>query len=67
MTFYSSDDEQDPASWLSNIHGTFDGDGPATNGELRSRRRLTCAASVLSVETCPIGQVSTDSSLGDVP
>ncbi len=33
MTFYSSDDEQDPASWLSNIHGTFDGDGPATNGE----------------------------------
>ena len=31
MTFYSSDaDEQDPASWLSNIHGTFDG---AADGE----------------------------------
>ena len=30
MTFYSSDAEEDPAAWLSNIHGTYDGAG---NGE----------------------------------
>ena len=24
MTFYSSDAEEDPAAWLSNIHGTYD-------------------------------------------
>ena len=27
MTFYSSDAEEDPAAWLSNIHGTYDGPG----------------------------------------
>src|SRR5215207_2677178 len=26
MTFYSSDAEEDPAAWLSNIHGTYEGD-----------------------------------------
>ena len=26
MTFYSSDAEEDPAAWLSNIHGTYDGE-----------------------------------------
>jgi DNA-directed RNA polymerase subunit beta' len=29
MTFYSSDAEEDPAAWLSNIHGTYEGE-PAT-------------------------------------
>jgi DNA-directed RNA polymerase subunit beta' len=27
MTFYSSDAEEDPAAWLSNIHGSYDGNG----------------------------------------
>ena len=31
MTFYSSDAEEDPAAWLSNIHGSYDGAG---NGEV---------------------------------
>jgi DNA-directed RNA polymerase subunit beta' len=34
MTFYSSDAEEDPAAWLSNIHGNYDGNGepaPATS------------------------------------
>ena len=26
MTFYSSDAEEDPAAWLSNIHGTYEGE-----------------------------------------
>ena len=29
MTFYSSDAEEDPAAWLSNIHGTYDGEAAA--------------------------------------
>ena len=29
MTFYSSDAEEDPAAWLSNIHGTYDGEPTA--------------------------------------
>ena len=41
MTFYSSDAEEDPAAWLSNIHGTYDG---AANGDGTRRRRLTDAS-----------------------
>ena len=29
MTFYSSDAEEDPAAWLSNIHGTYDAEPAA--------------------------------------
>ena len=29
MTFYSSDAEEDPAAWLSNIHGTYEGEPAA--------------------------------------
>jgi DNA-directed RNA polymerase subunit beta' len=29
MTFYSSDAEEDPAAWLSNIHGSYDGEPSA--------------------------------------
>ncbi len=32
MTFYSSDAEEDPAAWLSNIHGTYDGRARAGRG-----------------------------------
>ncbi|MBA3984596.1 MAG: DNA-directed RNA polymerase subunit beta', partial [Acidimicrobiia bacterium] len=42
MTFYSSDaDEDDPASWLSNIHGTFEGNG---NGAAESSDPATAEA-----------------------
>ena len=29
MTSYSSDFDEDPAAWLSNIHGTYSTDEPA--------------------------------------
>ena len=38
MTFYSSDAEEDPAAWLSNIHGTYDGNGEPTRARRRPRR-----------------------------
>jgi DNA-directed RNA polymerase subunit beta' len=29
MAYFSSDTEEDPAAWLSNIHGTYSSDAPA--------------------------------------
>jgi DNA-directed RNA polymerase subunit beta' len=33
MTFYSSDAEEDPAAWLSNIHGTYEGEAAPAPAE----------------------------------
>ena len=32
MTTYSSDFDDDPAAWLSNMHGTYSSDVPAVEG-----------------------------------
>ena len=41
MTFYSSDAEEDPAAWLSNIHGTYDGAGRPPPRAARCPPRLS--------------------------
>jgi hypothetical protein len=48
MAYFSSDVDEDPAAWLSNIHGSYEGSGTASRAAA-GRRGLSHRAFLVSV------------------